>query len=80
MSRLLFLGEHKNSPPNSGVAKHGGNFMGVEKMAEHRVREEPETAVEPARPDAALGLWVSWMERASAMPRTGSAPTSPGGR
>ena len=36
--------------------------MGVEKMAEHRVREEPETAVEPARPDTALGVWMSWME------------------
>src|SRR3954452_17414756 len=39
-----------------------GIFMGVEKMAEHRVREEPETAVEATRPDTALGVWMSWME------------------
>jgi polyhydroxyalkanoate synthase len=36
--------------------------MGVEKMAEHRVREEHDTAVEPARPDTALAVWMSWME------------------
>ena len=36
--------------------------MGVEKIAEHRVREEAETAVEPTRPDTALGVWMSWME------------------
>jgi len=52
----------RKSPPVSGAAKDGGYFMGVEKMAEHRVREEPETAVEPTRPDTALGVWMSWME------------------
>ena len=36
--------------------------MGIEKMAEQRVREEREPAGEPPRPDTALAVWMSWME------------------
>ncbi|MGF7211414.1 polyhydroxyalkanoate synthase [Skermanella aerolata] len=36
--------------------------MGIEKMAEQRVREDREPAVEPPRPDTALAVWMSWME------------------
>jgi polyhydroxyalkanoate synthase len=36
--------------------------MGIEKMAEQRVREEREPVGEPPRPDTALAVWMSWME------------------